>query len=110
MVIRTLDKFQFTITKPDVLKNPGTDHYVVFGDVKIEDLTEDGQQFDSDDSSDVSSDESSSEACEDEEVDTANEGEEETEEIMVMSDPGTSDSQDHNFDNITSAMQRLSLN
>jgi len=43
VTIRKSKNILFVITKPDVYKNPASDTYVVFGEAKIEDLSQQAQ-------------------------------------------------------------------
>lgn len=42
--IRKSKNILFVINKPDVYKSPGSDTYIVFGEAKIEDLSQHAQQ------------------------------------------------------------------
>lgn len=44
VTIRKSKNILFVINKPDVFKNPVTDNYIVFGEAKIEDLSQQAQQ------------------------------------------------------------------
>merc|ERR1712216_844595 len=43
VTIRKSKNILFVITKPDVYKNPSSDTYIVFGEAKIEDLSQQAQ-------------------------------------------------------------------
>ena len=43
MTIRKSKNILFVINKPDVYKNPASDTYIVFGEAKIEDLSQQAQ-------------------------------------------------------------------
>ena len=43
MTIRKSKNILFVIAKPDVYKNPASDTYIVFGEAKIEDLSQNAQ-------------------------------------------------------------------
>lgn len=43
VTIRKSKNILFVITKPDVYKNPASDTYIVFGEAKIEDLSQQAQ-------------------------------------------------------------------
>merc|ERR1719436_2101773 len=43
VTIRKSKNVLFVIAKPDVYRNPGTDSYIVFGEAKIEDLSQNAQ-------------------------------------------------------------------
>merc|ERR1719428_1603739 len=43
VTIRKSKNILFVINKPDVYKNPASDTYIVFGEAKIEDLTQQAQ-------------------------------------------------------------------
>ena len=43
VAIRKSKSILFVITKPDVYKSPASDTYIVFGEAKIEDLTQQQQ-------------------------------------------------------------------
>ena len=43
MCIRKSKNILFVINKPDVYKSPGSDTYIVFGEAKIEDLSQHAQ-------------------------------------------------------------------
>ena len=43
MTIRKSKNILFVIQKPDVYKNPASDTYIVFGEAKIEDLSQQAQ-------------------------------------------------------------------
>lgn len=43
VTIRKSKNILFVITKPDVYKNPASDTYIIFGEAKIEDLSQQAQ-------------------------------------------------------------------
>ena len=43
VVIRKSKNIQFIISRPDVYRNPGTDTYIIFGEAKIEDVSQQAQ-------------------------------------------------------------------
>lgn len=43
MTIRKSKNILFVVAKPDVYKNPASDTYIVFGEAKIEDLSQQAQ-------------------------------------------------------------------